>query len=339
MNKAVDPYVLSFESESVRNKQKRHHWMICSAKSPDKLVSWGHAPTHELAESQAGSELKDLLSGMTQGGHVSQAALCLSPIAKLAKLMAVSASIKLYRRGESRSLTTLHHPDIRPEHHPPTPHACEPPCSSVFPASSTPVTASASNAFPSSSNSPTLSESAPATLDNPCKSPDCWPERASGPSGENATVSTLWLFSRTCFLGTLTVFAPIVFLPTAFVFTATFFGAGFFVNFFLGIPLFLLASFILGVTFLPAVLVAFEGFFLVFFLADIRAVYHRHLRRASIGVLGVASRKLSQFPSKRVRASAGNGFGASGGKAAINPPSKPGNSRAVFWTLGRGNAR
>jgi hypothetical protein len=28
------PYVLSFESESVRNRQKRHHWMICLAKSP-----------------------------------------------------------------------------------------------------------------------------------------------------------------------------------------------------------------------------------------------------------------------------------------------------------------
>jgi hypothetical protein len=82
---------------------------------------------------------------------------------------------------------------------------------SAFPASSTPVTTSASNAFPSSSNSPTLSESAPSTLDNPCKSPDCRPERAPGPSGENATVSTLWLFSRTCFLSALAVFAPIVF--------------------------------------------------------------------------------------------------------------------------------
>src|SRR6059058_2175701 len=69
--------------------------------------------------------------------------------------------------------------------------------SSAPPASSTPVTTSASNAFPSSSNSSTLSESAPWTLDNPCRSPD-WPERAPDPSGENATVSTLWLFFRTC---------------------------------------------------------------------------------------------------------------------------------------------
>src|SRR5271166_5898388 len=131
---------------------------------------------------------------------------------------------------------------------------------SAFPASSTPVTTSASNAFPSSSNSPTLCESAPSTLDNPSKSPDCWPERALSPSGENETVSTLWLFSRTCFLSALAVFAPIVFWPTAFVFTAAFLGAGFFADFFLAIPLFLASSFF-GVTFLPAVLVAFVGFF------------------------------------------------------------------------------
>ena len=69
MKKAVDPYMLSYESESVSNKHKRHHWMICLAKSPDELVSWGHAPTHELAESDARKELRDLLSGLTQGGQ------------------------------------------------------------------------------------------------------------------------------------------------------------------------------------------------------------------------------------------------------------------------------
>src|SRR6266513_4991833 len=61
-------------------------------------------------------------------------------------------------------------------------------------ASSTPFTTSASNAFPSSSNSSTLSESAPWTLDNPCKSLDCSPGRAPSPSSPNATVSTLWCF-------------------------------------------------------------------------------------------------------------------------------------------------
>ena len=45
----------------------------------------------------------------------------------------------------------------------------------------------------------------------------------SDPSGENATVSTLWLFARTCFLSAVAVFTPIVFLPTAFVFTVALF--------------------------------------------------------------------------------------------------------------------
>jgi len=76
MKKAVDPYVLSFDSEFVRyrqqrHQQNRHHWMICLANNPDKLVSWGHAATYELAESEARKELKDLLSGLTLGGHVS----------------------------------------------------------------------------------------------------------------------------------------------------------------------------------------------------------------------------------------------------------------------------
>ena len=77
MKKAVDAYVLSFDSESVRYRQhrhqhNRHHWMICLAKRPDELVSWGYAPTHELADSEARNELKGLLSGLTQGGQVSQ---------------------------------------------------------------------------------------------------------------------------------------------------------------------------------------------------------------------------------------------------------------------------
>jgi hypothetical protein len=80
MKKTVDPYVLSFDSESVRNKHQRHHWMICLAKSPDKLTSWGHAPTHELAESEAQNELKDLLSGLTQGGRVNEQHYAFRPV-------------------------------------------------------------------------------------------------------------------------------------------------------------------------------------------------------------------------------------------------------------------
>ena len=92
MKKAADRYVLSFEAESVSNKRKRHHWMICLAKNPDKLVSWGHAPTHELADTEARNELKDLLSGVTQGGlvsrqHFSRHHYAVSPSARL---MAVS---------------------------------------------------------------------------------------------------------------------------------------------------------------------------------------------------------------------------------------------------------
>ncbi|MFZ0704274.1 MAG: hypothetical protein WAM71_01635 [Candidatus Korobacteraceae bacterium] len=34
------------------------------------MVSWGHAPTRELAESAANKELEDLAAGRTQGGPV-----------------------------------------------------------------------------------------------------------------------------------------------------------------------------------------------------------------------------------------------------------------------------
>src|SRR2546427_10249027 len=137
--------------------------------------------------------------------------------------------------------------------------------SSAFPASSTPVTTSASNAFPSSINSPTLSESARPTRDNPCKSPDCWPERAPALSCENAPI-----------------LEPIVLLPTAFDFTAAFFSDPFFfANSLLGAALFMasffLAVFFIGLTSLPAILFDFVCFFLVFFLAAIGEVYHRHM--------------------------------------------------------------
>src|SRR5258708_19863108 len=80
--------------------------------------------------------------------------------------------------------------------------------------------------------------------------------------------------------GAPAVFPPVVFLPPAFVFTSAFLGAAFFfANFFLGVTLFLvsffLTAFLIGATFLPAVLIDFACFFLVFFLVAIRAVYHR----------------------------------------------------------------
>lgn len=69
MKQAVSPYVVSFQAEPFR-QGTRHHWMICTARNSDELVSWGHAPTRELAELAAGQEVQDLSSGLTQGGHV-----------------------------------------------------------------------------------------------------------------------------------------------------------------------------------------------------------------------------------------------------------------------------
>jgi hypothetical protein len=43
--------------------------MICLEHKPDELVSWGHAQTLEMAETAAREELKDLCSGLTQGGR------------------------------------------------------------------------------------------------------------------------------------------------------------------------------------------------------------------------------------------------------------------------------
>jgi hypothetical protein len=96
-----------------------------------------------------------------------------------------------------------------------------------------------------------------------------------GPEDINASVSTLWLSPRICFLSAPVVFPPVVLLPPVFVFTSAFFGAAFFFgNFFLGVTLFL-AAFFIGATFLPAVLFDFVCSFLVFLLVAIRAVYHR----------------------------------------------------------------
>jgi hypothetical protein len=65
-------YVLSFQAERFY-KARRFHWTICRAQSPDKLVSWGHAPTQEEAESAARHEVEDLSSGLSQGGRVMSA--------------------------------------------------------------------------------------------------------------------------------------------------------------------------------------------------------------------------------------------------------------------------
>ena len=66
-----DSYILSFEAERV-NRDYRYHWMICSVRNPDELVSWGHAPTRELAETAAASEVSKLESGVSKQGDVKQ---------------------------------------------------------------------------------------------------------------------------------------------------------------------------------------------------------------------------------------------------------------------------
>ena len=62
-------YVLTFQEESFHHKT-RYHWMVCGAQNPDQLVSWGHAPTQELAAAAARDEVNDLSSGLSQGGQV-----------------------------------------------------------------------------------------------------------------------------------------------------------------------------------------------------------------------------------------------------------------------------
>jgi hypothetical protein len=67
MKKSGSAYIVSFDVEPY-HQGTRYHWMICRSQKPDELVSWGHAPTREMAESAAERELQDLSSGRTEGG-------------------------------------------------------------------------------------------------------------------------------------------------------------------------------------------------------------------------------------------------------------------------------
>ncbi len=62
-------YIFSIQLERFY-KSLRFHWVICSTEDPDRLISWGHAPSRELAEAAAQNEIKDLRSGRTLGGPV-----------------------------------------------------------------------------------------------------------------------------------------------------------------------------------------------------------------------------------------------------------------------------
>jgi hypothetical protein len=56
---AVGPYLLRFEAERFY-RGWRHHWVICARYNPEELVSWGHAPTRELAELAAQNAVERL---------------------------------------------------------------------------------------------------------------------------------------------------------------------------------------------------------------------------------------------------------------------------------------
>ena len=70
MDQLADRYVMSFQSQPLRNGRRRYYWMICGEHNPDELVSWGHALTQELAEVAARQEVKDLSSGLSRGGRL-----------------------------------------------------------------------------------------------------------------------------------------------------------------------------------------------------------------------------------------------------------------------------
>lgn len=70
MKRSAAPYVVSFDVEPYR-QGTRYHWTVCRSQNPDELVSWGYAPTRELAEIAADKEVQDLSSGRTEGGRSS----------------------------------------------------------------------------------------------------------------------------------------------------------------------------------------------------------------------------------------------------------------------------
>ena len=75
MNHELGRYVVSIQAQPFRRKT-RYHWMICGEQTPEELISWGHATTQELAEAEAGNEVRDLVSGLTHGGRVDNAGHC-----------------------------------------------------------------------------------------------------------------------------------------------------------------------------------------------------------------------------------------------------------------------
>lgn len=70
MDQPPGQYVVLYESQTLRKGTRRYYWMICGESNPDELISWGHAPTQEMAETAARQEVIDLSSGLSRGGQL-----------------------------------------------------------------------------------------------------------------------------------------------------------------------------------------------------------------------------------------------------------------------------
>ena len=67
----VSPFVISIQSQRFY-RGWRYYWIICATRNPDELVSWGHAPTLELAEMAAEHAVMKLESGLPKTGRVTR---------------------------------------------------------------------------------------------------------------------------------------------------------------------------------------------------------------------------------------------------------------------------
>src|ERR1051326_9497875 len=72
MKQADVQYVSSFQVERF-HRNLRYHWLICRDGKPDELVAWGHASTHELAQTAAQKMIGDLACGTSAGGPMRRA--------------------------------------------------------------------------------------------------------------------------------------------------------------------------------------------------------------------------------------------------------------------------
>jgi len=70
-------YVVTVQAQPFR-KGRHYYWIVYWEHNTDELVSWGNAPTQELAEMAALIEVTNLHSGLSRDGQV--ASMCYSGI-------------------------------------------------------------------------------------------------------------------------------------------------------------------------------------------------------------------------------------------------------------------